>query len=74
MAHINIAHPTALLGRHVLGSYRYDETGPTWPIDGVVECVVVPAPGFEHEHGVSIFVGGDFVAVSDCLRLDFAPS
>lgn len=72
MAHINIAHPTALLGRHVVGSYRYGDDGPVWPIDGVVECVVVPAPAFAHEHEVSIFVGGDFVSVRDCIALDYA--
>jgi hypothetical protein len=72
MARINIAHPTSLLGRHVVGAYQYEASGPVWPFSGVVECVVLPAPGFEDHHGVSIFVGGDFVDVGDCIALDYA--
>lgn len=73
MARAIISHPTALLGRHVVGSYRYGDDGPVWPIDGIVECITLPAPGFASEHDVSIFVGGDFVSVRDCISLDYAP-
>lgn len=72
MARLNISHPTALLGRRVTGAYR-SSSGYLWPFEGVVECVCVPAPAFAREHDVSFFVGGDFISVKDCTRLEYSP-
>lgn len=73
MALINISQPTSLLGRRVVGSYRTDRNGPVWPFDGHVECVVIPAPGFDDEHDVAFFVSGEFISIHDCISLDYAP-
>lgn len=74
MALINISHPTAMLGRHVVGTYRYGKDGPTWEINGVVECITLPAAAYIEDHDVSIFVGGDFISIHDCITLDYAPT
>lgn len=69
MARISLQHPQNLLGRHVRGVQVFG--GMRFPFQGVVECVVVPAPAFESKHDVSMFIGEDFVSVSDCITLDY---
>lgn len=68
MAKLNIPHPTNLLGRHVYGSYRCGHY--VFPFDGVVECVVVPAPG-ETKHQVEFYVSGEYVSLRDCINLQY---
>lgn len=75
MALITISQPVNLLGRRVRGSYRSSPDGPVWDFDGVVECVVLPAPGFEEKHGVCFFVAdSEFVDIRDCIEIDYSPA
>lgn len=68
MAIINLKRPADLLGRSVVGSYRLG--GYEFEFSGVVECLVLPAPG-NTDHHVEFFVCGEFVSLSDCLKLDY---
>jgi len=71
MAIVNVKHPADLLGRSVFGSYRLCGGGDEYAFDGVVEAVVLPAPG--SRFGVEFFVCGEYVSLSDCTKLDYSP-
>jgi hypothetical protein len=67
MAKLNVTRPTALLGRRVCGSYFCG--GDRYTFDGVVEAVILPAPGSGHQ--VEFYVAGEYVTLADCDRLDY---
>lgn len=69
-AQLKLKNPADLLGRTVTGLERFD--GGLIPFYGVVEAVVIPAPGFDGQ--VEFLVGGEYISVSDCSQLDYAPS
>jgi hypothetical protein len=70
-AQLKLKNPTDLLGRTVTGLERFD--GGLLPFYGVVEAVVIPAPGFT-DHAVEFLVNGEYISVADCHQLDYAPS
>jgi hypothetical protein len=70
MAVINIKRPADLLGRSVCGAYRLGTDEFTFA--GIVEAVVLPAPG--SRFGVEFFVCDEYVSLSDCIKLDYAPA
>lgn len=67
-AQLKLKNPTDLLGRTVEGLERFD--GRLLPFRGVVEAVVVPAPG-SVTHQVEFYVAGQYISVSDCVKLDY---
>lgn len=69
MATLNATCPTALLGRHVTGCYSF--CGDTYSFEGVVEAVVMPAPGSQHQ--IEFYVSGEYIALADCERFDVVP-
>lgn len=69
MAALNVKRPADLLGRYVTGSYR--SSTDLWAFSGVVEAVVLPAPGSCHE--VEFFVSGEYVTLADCVCLEIVP-
>ena len=66
-AQLKLKNPTDLLGRTVEGLEGFD--GRLFPFRGVVEAVVVPAPGSAHQ--VEFYVSGQYISVSDCVKLDY---
>ena len=70
-AQLKLKNPTDLLGRTVTGFERFN--GGHLPFYGVVEAVVIPAPGFP-EHSVEFLLNGEYISVADCSQLDYAPS
>lgn len=70
MAKLNATRTTALLGRRVSGSYALG--GVSYPFQGVVEAVVLPAPGTAH--ALEFYVSGEYVSVADCDRLEIVLS
>ena len=69
MAKLNATCPTALLGRHVTGCYSLG--GDSYPFRGLVEAVVMPAPGSQHQ--IEFYVSGEYIALADCERFDVIP-
>lgn len=68
MATIDLKRPTDLLGRSVVGAYRVQ--GHEFAFSGVVECLVLPAPG-NTDHHVEFYVCGEYVSLRDCFKLDY---
>lgn len=69
MATLNLKRPTDLLGRSVVGAYRV--SGHEFTFAGVVESLVLPAPG-NTDHHVEFYVCGEYISLRDCFRLDYA--
>lgn len=71
MATINVKRPIDLLGRSVRGTYR-SLAHYTFDFEGVVEAIVIPAPG-NTDHQVEFYVCGEYVSLRDCIALDYVP-
>lgn len=66
MAKFKITHPEALLGRTVKGAYFCGAH--LFRFHGMVEAVVIPAAGTDHQF--EFFVGGEYVSMQDCQRIE----
>jgi hypothetical protein len=69
MATLHLKRPTDLLGRHVTGSYLAH--GVPFAFSGVVEAVVLPAPGID-TFSVEFYVGSEFISLPACTALDYS--